>query len=198
MTDINFTSTYRIPISQAGVNAAKKAKLKELIQSYPNGLIGSSKVGNARISVPDSEDANFIAKLKTIGYKVYQKFEGDNLPKGKIDAFIRENLTARTYAQKGKSPERLSRKIREQRRYERSLTKAEEPPVENVSDVKPPVVKKEPVKKQIEIPEQTIGVFGDMTFTEQEKAFIRESSCYRQLVKEKGKEYAEAVYFGQK
>ena len=198
MTDINFTSTYRIPISQAGVNAAKKARLKELIESYPNGLIGSSKVGHARISVPDSEDANFIAKLKKIGYKVYQKFEGDNLPKGKIDAFIRENLVTRTYSQKGKSPERLSRKIKEQRRYERSLTKVEEPPVENVSEVKTPVVKKEPVKKQIEIPKQTIGVFGDIIFSEQEKAFIRESSCYRQLAKEKGKEYAEAVYFGQK
>lgn len=37
MTEINFTSTYRIPISQPGVNAAKKAKLKELIGSYPNG-----------------------------------------------------------------------------------------------------------------------------------------------------------------
>ena len=28
MTEINFGSTYRIPITQAGVNAAKKAKLK--------------------------------------------------------------------------------------------------------------------------------------------------------------------------
>ena len=58
MTEINFGSTYRIPITQAGVNAAKKAKLKELIQSYPNGLIGNSKVGNARVSMPDSEDQN--------------------------------------------------------------------------------------------------------------------------------------------
>ena len=55
MTEINFTSTYRIPISQPGVNAAKKAKLKELIGSYPNGLIGNSKVGNARVSVADNE-----------------------------------------------------------------------------------------------------------------------------------------------
>ena len=40
MTDITFGSTYRIPISQAGINSAKKARLKELIESYPNGLIG--------------------------------------------------------------------------------------------------------------------------------------------------------------
>lgn len=58
MTDINFTSTYRIPITQAGINSAKKAKLKELVLSYPNGLCGNSKVGNARVSIPDSEDAN--------------------------------------------------------------------------------------------------------------------------------------------
>ena len=76
MTEINFTSTYRIPISQPGVNAAKKVKLKELIGSYPNGLIGNSKVGNARVSVADSEDENFVRKLKTIGYKIFQKFEG--------------------------------------------------------------------------------------------------------------------------
>ena len=104
MTEISFTSTYRIPISQAGVNAAKKAKLKELIESYPNGLIGRSKLGHARISVPDKEDASFVAKLKKIGYKVYQVFDGDNLPKGKIDAFIRDNLSASTFKQKRKKP----------------------------------------------------------------------------------------------
>ena len=67
MTEINFTSTYRIPITQAGINSAKKTRLKELIESYPNGLIGKSKTGNARISIPDSEDATFIGKLKKIG-----------------------------------------------------------------------------------------------------------------------------------
>ena len=60
MTDINFTSTYRIPITQAGVNSAKKLKLKQLIESYPNGLIGNSKVGNARISIPNKEDEKFL------------------------------------------------------------------------------------------------------------------------------------------
>lgn len=84
MTDINFTSTYRIPITQAGVNSAKKGRLKELIQSYPNGLIGNSKTGHARISVPDSEDASFIGKLKKIGYKVYQKFEAKIFLKMKL------------------------------------------------------------------------------------------------------------------
>ncbi len=198
MTEISFTSTYRIPISQAGVNAAKKAKLKELIESYPNGLIGRSKLGHARISVPDKEDASFVAKLKKIGYKVYQVFDGDNLPKGKIDAFIRDNLSASTFKQKGKSPERLSRKVKEQKRYERSLPKVEQSVANEVSEVKAPIVKTEPAKKPIEIPEHTVGVFGDMKFTEEEKDFIRESSCYKQLLKEKGKEYAEAVYFGQK
>ena len=109
MNEINFTSTYRIPITQAGVNSAKKGRLKELIQSYPNGLIGNSKAGNARVSMPDSEDAEFIKKLKTIGYKVYQKFEGENIKKDELDIYIKERLDNRTYKQKGKNIKRMDK-----------------------------------------------------------------------------------------
>lgn len=184
MTDINFTSTYRIPITQAGINSAKKAKLKELIQSYPNGLIGNSKVGNARISIADSEDASFIGKLKKIGYKVYQKFEGENIPKEELDIFIKEKLDSRTFNQKGKNPERLSRKVKEQRRYDRRFTPAQEPVKETET-----ITKNKPKQTQI-------GVFGELEFTEAEKDIIRKSPNYIKLLEEEGKGFAEAVYFG--
>nr|QGT49671.1 hypothetical protein Melaina855_0580 [uncultured Candidatus Melainabacteria bacterium] len=189
MTNINFTSTYRIPVTQAGVNAAKKAKLKELIQSYPNGLIGNSKVGNARISVFDSEDATFIAKLKKIGYKVYQKFEGENIPKDEIDIFIKGKLDAREFQQKGRNPEKLSRKVKEQRRFERNYTPTKQPISE---EAETPII---PASK-VQTKKKYSGVYGELTFTEAEKDIIRKSPNYIKLCNEEGMEFAEAVYFG--
>lgn len=182
MTDINFTSTYRIPITQAGVNSAKKARLKELIQSYPNGLIGNSKTGNARISLPNSEDATFIGKLKKIGYKVYQKFEGENIPKDEIDVFIKERLDARDFHQKGKNPQKLPRKVREQRKYERSL---DEKPIEEVSE-----------EIKLQSPKQEAGIFEELHLTDQEKDSIRKSPGYIKLESTEGTAFADAVYFG--
>jgi len=125
MNEINFTSTYRIPISQPGINSAKKARLKVLINSYANGLIGNSKTGNARVSMNDSEDASFVAKLKTIGYKIYQKFEGENIPKEEIDKVLKKKLDTREYHQTGKNMKKLPRDIREKRRYERNTELSE-------------------------------------------------------------------------
>lgn len=125
MSDISFGSVYRIPISQAGANPAKKLKLKNLVESYPNGLIGKAKTGYARISVPNYEDANFVRKLKTIGYKVFQKFEGEDVPKDKLDVYIKERLDSRDYHQLGKNPKRMSKDLKDKRRYERKLVKSE-------------------------------------------------------------------------
>lgn len=195
MTEINFGSTYRIPITQSGVNKAKKAKLKELIESYPNGLIGKSKTGQARISVPDSEDENFIRKLKAIGYKVFQKFEGDNIPKADLDIHIKTRLDIREFDQKGKNPPKMSKKLKDQRRYDRRL---DEPAIkrnkeeeeissqiqENTNTEKSS--KKEPIiwpKAPIEKPYD-------------KKAKIRESKDYIKIKDQYGEEFAEAVFFG--
>lgn len=188
MTEINFTSTYRIPITQAGVNSAKKARLKELIQSYPNGLIGNSKVGNARVSMADSEDAGFIQKLKTIGYKVYQKFEGENIPKEDLDVYIKERLDIRDYSQRGKKMKKLSREMREKRQFERSFDaypKKNEPApkdenvVQEVAEKQPVEVKSFSQKPKERTPDE-----------------IRQTPNYLKCVEEYGKEFAEAVYFG--
>lgn len=131
--EVSFTSTYRIPITQAGVNNAKKIKLRELIESYPNGLIGKSKQGYARVSMPDSEDENFVRKLKGIGYKIYQRFDGENIGADGLDLFIKQKLDARDFNQKGKNPAPLPKAIKEQRRLERNFGKVEE----QIEEIKP-------------------------------------------------------------
>lgn len=185
MTDVTFGSTYRIPISQAGINSAKKAKLRELIESYPNGLIGKSKVGHARISIADSEDATFIGKLRKIGYKVYQKFEGENIDKEDLDIFIKERLDSRNYSQKGKKPDRLSREVREKRRFDRNYTLGTD--TENLIEAS---VAGE-TKKSGEIFESAFAPKKVKTSEE-----IRQSEGYLKLVAEEGEAFAEAVYFG--
>lgn len=197
MTEINFGSTYRIPITQAGVNSAKKAKLRELIESYPNGLIGKSKTGQARVSVPDSEDNNFVSKLKAIGYKVFQKFEGDNIAKEDIDLHIKTKLNIMDYEQKGKRPQRMSKELKAQRRFEKNyiepkeLKAAEEEDLaqtisETTTKTQPEKVKKEPIK----FPK------AEKTAPYNKKAEIRASKSYQSIKNEYGEDFAEAVFFG--
>lgn len=126
MTEINFGSTYRIPITHAGINAAKKEKLRCLVLSYPNSLISKNKTGYARVSMPNDQDADFIRRLKGIGYKVFQKFEGENINSSDLDVFIKRKLDTRDFQQKGKNPPKFPRKLREKRRFERSFN--DEPP----------------------------------------------------------------------
>ncbi len=189
MTDVTFGSTYRIPISQAGINSAKKAKLRELIESYPNGLIGKSKVGHARISIADSEDATFIGKLRKIGYKVYQKFEGENIDKEDLDIFIKERLDSRNYSQKGKKPDRLSREVREKRRFDRNYTAPEILGTDTENLIEASVAGE--TKKSGEIFESAFAPKKVKTSEE-----IRQSEGYLKLVAEEGEAFAEAVYFG--
>ncbi len=204
MSDISFGSAYRIPITQAGVNAAKKAKLKTLIESYPNGLIGKSKTGYARVSVPDSEDASFIGKLKTIGYKVFQKFEGDNVSKENLDAFIKEKLNAKDFEQKGKQAARMSKDMKAQRRFERKYI----PPVDKKNiDVQADVntesqlnnISEKVNAKVSEHGQEAVKVNDNLekapkSVLENDK--IRESAKYLEIKEKYGEEFAEAVYFG--
>ena len=119
MFNLSFGSTYRIPITQPGANNSKKEKLRNLVESYPNGLIGKSKTGYARVSVPQEADNTFESRLKGIGYKVFQKFDGHDISKENLDLFIKEKLDTRDYNQKGKKMKKMSREMKEQRRYER-------------------------------------------------------------------------------
>jgi hypothetical protein len=194
MTEINFTSTYRIPITQAGVNPAKKVKLKELIESYPNGLIGKSKTGHARVSIPDSEDNKFIAKLKKLGYNVYQKFEGENIDKENLDVFIKEKLDGREFHQKGKSPNRMSRELKEGRRFKRSIDGEKAPSKNHLAREAELKAIREQRELQAKEQEEERQIMKEIE--EYKKMRIRTSEAYLKLVEEEGKDFAEAVYFG--
>lgn len=193
MTEINFTSTYRIPITQPGVNAAKKARLKELIQSYPNGLIGNSKVGNARVSMADSEDAGFIQKLKTIGYKVYQKFEGENISKENLDGYIKERLDNRTYSQSGKKMKRMSREMKAQRRFERSFDAEPETAAKEI--IENPGQETKITNSNIE-KQKAKPVSASQKSEQAEIVRIKQTPGYIECKERYGEEFANAVYFG--
>ena len=99
--EVSFGSTYRIEITQPGVNKAKKERLRALTTKY-EGLISSGDTGTARVSILNSQDDAFEKDLKDIGYKQYQKFDAENLPQTEIDRYIKSKLDTRDYTQKGK------------------------------------------------------------------------------------------------
>ncbi len=199
MAEISFTSTYRIPITQAGVNPAKKEKLRELILSYPNGLIGKSKSGCARVSIPDTEDNNFIRKLHSLKYYIYEMFEGENISKENLDVFIKEKLATRDFKQKGKNPPPLPRKIKEQRRFKRNYTPAIKPEdalIENPTtvEVKPTKQATKTIQTKVDNSELTKEELA--LVEEVKREVIRKSEGYLKLKEEEGERFAEAVYFG--
>ena len=123
MTEISFGSTYRIAITQAGINNAKKDKLRSLVAEYPNALISKNKTGYARVSVSEAEDANFVRKLRTIGYKVYQIFDRHDVKANELDYYIKEQLSVMEYSQKGKNKKPLSAELKQKHRFDRSFDK---------------------------------------------------------------------------
>lgn len=97
MNEISFQSTFRIPVAQNGMNNTKKLQLKALISSYKNGLTGNGSFDYARISLKNSEDTSFLKKLETIGYKTYQIFKGEDIPKKNLDNYIKSCLKVNNY-----------------------------------------------------------------------------------------------------
>lgn len=100
---ISFGSTYRIPITEAGINPTKKLRLREFISSFERSLVPSSNAGYCRVSILQKDDAKFEQKLRQIGYKVWQKFDAHDLSKYKIDEFIQTALIERNYKSVGKN-----------------------------------------------------------------------------------------------
>ena len=92
MSDISFKSTFKIPVSQWGVNNTKKIQLKSLVSSYPNWLITAGKDKQALISIPDSKDFRFLRKLRKIGYNEFDKFEGENIKKASLEDYVKSFL----------------------------------------------------------------------------------------------------------
>jgi len=95
----NFKSTYRIPLTQAGVNPAKKEALRDFLEKeWPtHSFVPSSNGGYARISVRSKADPTIIEKLKQLNFRDYQIFEKHNVPKEKMDEYIRDCLNSLNY-----------------------------------------------------------------------------------------------------
>ena len=195
MFNISFSSTYRIPITQAGVNNAKKEKLRALVESYPNGSIGKSKTGYARVSVPQEMDNQFESKLKGIGYRVFQKFDVHDMSKEDFDIFIKEKLDTRDYQQKGKKKKKMPRDLREQRRFERRYT----PPVKNVENKEDInihddiVVNSEPRISHFHKPDSPAR---NDNIDKDKIASIKQTKEYLRIKDTYGEEFADALYFG--
>jgi len=104
MSQISFTSTYRIPLVEQGVSVAKRENLKKMASRYQNVMYPNGNQGNVRVSIRKRLDENFEQKLRQLGFKVYQKFEKHNVPKtkGAMDEYIKAELKNGNYKQYGK------------------------------------------------------------------------------------------------
>ena len=165
MTEINFTSTYRIPLTQAGVNPAKKEKLRNLVTSYPNKLVSKSNTGTVRLSIPDSEDAKFTKKLKEIGYKFFQIFEGEDIKIEKLEKHIKEKLALGEYKQLGKQKKRLSTSAK-QKRFAKVAEKERREELKMLSKVKEEARQKKLAQKEANKPTDSNPYFTDFDFEE--------------------------------
>lgn len=104
MSDISFTSTYRIPLVEQNISRAKRQALKNMASKYQNVLYPSGEQGNVRVSIRKRLDEGFEQKLRQLGFKVFQKFERHNVPKtdGRMDYYILEEASKGNYKQFGK------------------------------------------------------------------------------------------------
>lgn len=99
-----FASTYRIPLVERNITAAKREILKKFVSKYQNYLYPNGNQGYVRVSIRKRLDEGFEQKLRQIGFKVFQKFERHNVPKTNIrmDNYIKEELKNGNYRQFGK------------------------------------------------------------------------------------------------
>ncbi len=91
MQEISFKSTFKIPMSQWGINNTKKLQLKSLVASY-NGIVTKGKDNYAVLSIPDKKDKGFLYKLRSLGYFQYQQCEGEKIPKESLLEYVTKRL----------------------------------------------------------------------------------------------------------
>ena len=186
MTEVNFGSTFRIPVTQPGVNKAKKVKLKGLIDSH-GGLVGTGNTGYARVSIPNEKDESFLRKLKSIGYKVFQKFEGENLSRKNMDDYIKTCLDARDYQQVGKQKAKKSPVKSKLKYMDYASENKFEMPIQDIKQEKAVITPKE-------IVEET-KFFNREAADMEHQNRIRNSESYKDILARYGEEAAEAIFF---
>ena len=186
MTEVNFSSTFRIPVTQPGVNKAKKVKLKGLVDSY-GGLVGTGNTGYARVSIPNEKDESFLRKLKSVGYKVFQVFEGENISRKSLDDYIKSCLDARDYKQVGKQKAKVSNVKSKLNYMDYTTDNKFEQPIQDIKQEKAVITPKK-------IVEETKFFNREAADTEHQNR-IRNSESYKDIVARYGEEAAEAIFF---
>lgn len=102
---INFTSSYRFPMTQPGVNRFKRESLKpELIKNIDK--IGAFQIPNTgkgygRISVKECYDGFVEGILKRLNFKRYQKMPLHDVSIAKVDEAVKDLGRTGDYVQKG-------------------------------------------------------------------------------------------------
>jgi len=92
MPEISFGSTFKIPVSQWGINNTKKLQFKSLIGSYSGSFFGKGNDSFVLLSIPDSKDITFVKKLQKIGYFDYLQIKGEKIPKNKLEAYVNDAI----------------------------------------------------------------------------------------------------------
>lgn len=114
--NINFTSSYRFPMTQPGVTRFKRESLEPELMKHAD-KIGAFKIpntgkGNGRISVKEAYDGFVEGLLKRFGFKRYQKFPLHDASIDDVDAAVKNFVKTNDYQQKGmqKKPMKHRRK----------------------------------------------------------------------------------------
>lgn len=89
MSEISFKSTFKIPMSQWGINNTKKLQLKSLVGSY-NGIVTKGKDNYAVLSISDNKDKGFLCKLRRLGYFQFEQFKGEKIPKESLIDYVKQ------------------------------------------------------------------------------------------------------------
>ncbi len=118
---INFTSSYRFPMTQPGVTRFKRESLEpELIKhldKITDFRIPNTGKGNGRISVKEIYDGFIEGILKKFGFKRYQKLPLHDVSIEDVDIAVKSLNKTGDYIQKGmqKAPMRKN-KFRQNRK----------------------------------------------------------------------------------
>ena len=102
---INFTSSYRFPMTQPGVNRFKRESLEPELMKNLHKIsafqIPNTDKGNGRLSVKEEYDGFVEGILKRLGFKRYQKLPLHDASIEEVDEAVRNLGKTNDYIQKG-------------------------------------------------------------------------------------------------
>lgn len=106
---INFGSTYQIPLTERGINPAKKERIKDYAETFENKRISNSNSGSVKVSIPLELDKKFEETIKRMGFSVFKKIDKHNVPSEKIESVIAEAVRNNDFQQFGKNKQSVKK-----------------------------------------------------------------------------------------